>query len=78
MAIKLMRNNDEPNAVVINEYYCDTVSDIDLLPKYDEEGKFKDEHDSLANKPCSIGSTALVIDTSELYILAPSNEWKKL
>ena len=78
MAIKLIKNNDEPNAVAINHNHCMTESDIALLPKFEVEGKFDDPHDSLANKPCSIGTTALVIETSEDYILAPNNEWTKV
>lgn len=78
MACKLITNNGDPNAIAINEYYCDTEADIALLPKFGIEGKIDDKYDSLANKPCSIGSTALVIETADLYVLAPSNEWKKL
>lgn len=78
MAIKLIKNNDEPNAVAINQYYCMTESDIALLPRFGVEGRFEDPYDSLANKPCSIGSEAFVVDTSEAYILAPNNEWKKI
>lgn len=78
MATKLIKINGKPNSHKHREYICDTEDDINLLPRYGIEGKFKDPTDSVGNAPCSIGSTALVCSTSEVYILAPNNEWTKL
>ena len=79
MACKLHTVNGKPNSFSVREYIVDTTDDIALLPRYGVNGTMNvDASDSYSNDPCAIGSTALVCNTSEVWILSPSNEWVKL
>lgn len=53
----------------------DNESEITLLPTAKTIGKFQDGSEEL-NEKCEVGSTALVCETGEAYILSPSNVWK--
>lgn len=48
-----------------------------MLPRDGVEGTIQNPSDDMANRPCSIGSTAFVCSTSETWVLSPSNEWVK-
>lgn len=83
MACKLHTINGKPNSFSLREYIVDTPDDIALLPRYGVKGTMKvDASDKVSNDPCAIGSTALVCqnadNTSEVWMLSPSNEWVKL
>lgn len=78
MSCKLTFINGKSNSYIHKEYLCDSEDDIVLLPKYGIKGNINDSNDTNCNEPCAIGSIALVVATSDLYILAPNNEWTKL
>ncbi len=78
MACKLISINNTPNVSEKREYLCDKEDEIALLPKYNIKGRILDDEDSVCDNPCSIGSMAFVCETSNIYILSPSNEWVKL
>lgn len=52
-----------------SEFICDDESDLVNLPT--NKKKFTDK------LTCSVGSKALVVETSDMYILSPNNEWIK-
>lgn len=83
MSCKLHTINGKPNSSSLREYIVDTTDDIALLPRYGVKGTMNvDILDKTSNEPCAIGSTALVCknanNTSEVWMLSPSNEWVKL
>ncbi len=56
----------------IGSFTVQSVSDLELLPKYEIQGK-----DILNTvKSVDFGSDAFVIDTGEVYILNSNNEWQ--
>ena len=73
--------NGELNSSGKKDFLCDTVDDIKKLPRSGFRGTLECTTDYTLNDPCSIGSTALVCSddgTFVVYMLMPSNEWKKL
>ena len=83
MSCKLHKINGKHNSFAVREYIIDNLDEIELLPKYGINGKMNvDKSDTQSNKPCDIGSTALVCQgsegTPEVWMLSPSNEWVKL
>lgn len=79
MSGNLISINGKPNSLNQKEFVVDTEDDILLLPRYEVKGKIAiDSGDITTNDPCAIGSTAIVCQTSSVYILAPNNEWTKI
>ena len=58
-------------------FICDSEADIADLPTTSAEGKKYDTDTSVDDKVAA-GSSCLVIDTSEVYMLNSDDEWKKL
>lgn len=59
-------------------FHCDFRSDIAKLPRQDIDGEVQ-EGDNLSHKPCSYGSTALVLEDSSYWELGKeTNQWKEL
>lgn len=78
MSCKILSSTGNPTSTIQRKgYLIDTEADVASLPTYETSGKFQDGSDEL-NEKCEIGSTALVCETSEAYILSPSNVWKLL
>ena len=78
MPCKILLSTGNPTSnIQRKEYLIDNESEITLLPTAKTIGKFQDGSEEL-NEKCEVGSTALVCETSEAYILSPSNVWKKL
>lgn len=44
----------------VNEYVCDTVEDLESLPR------------------CKMGSTVLVLETSDVYVKDGNGDWRKI
>lgn len=61
MAITKYKLNEDYNASNHMEFLCDADSDVASLPGLDE---------------CAVGSTALILESGDFYILTPSGEWK--
>lgn len=82
MPTKIITVNGRPNSADLKEYICDHADDVAKLPRYGIRGSLDDAIDKTINKPCAIGSTALVCDngdgSSAVYILNASNEWAEL
>lgn len=82
MSSNIMMVNGFPNSTIKKDFICDSVDDIEKLPKYGVRGSIENISDLTINNPCAIGSTALICDSgdgsSAVYILTPSNEWKVL
>lgn len=78
MSTKVTASNGVSTTFAHKRFICDTEDDILMLPKEGVAGTNPNPPDDMANRPCSIGSTALVCSTSETWILAPSNQWVKL
>lgn len=55
----------------LHQFICDEVSDINNLPTM-TRGSLAEPFCS----PCQAGSTAVVIDTQQEYMLNNANEWK--
>ena len=51
----------KPNANGTQEFYADTFTSIDELPKN-----------------VTVGSTCLICDTGDVYIVSPNGNWVKL
>lgn len=77
MSSKVTSSNGRSTLFSHKKFICDSEEDIAKLPKDGIEGSIEGSSDDLINRPCSIGSTALVCSTSEMWILSPSNEWVK-
>lgn len=77
MATKVTSSNGRSTLFYHKKFICDKEEDILKLPKDGIEGSIQDSSDDMINRPCSIGSTALVCSTSEMWVLSPSNEWVK-
>lgn len=68
---------EEKNNKDYKLFYCESDADLADLPNLTDEGVLQD--DSAANKPCSAGCEALVLDKGDLYVLKKStNTWDKL
>lgn len=58
----------------VASFAVDTEADLTLLPNLTDFGQ-----DNLVNMdPVKMGSTAITIDTSEVYMLGSNNTWEKL
>lgn len=79
MAAKITAINGQANATDTKEFLLTSVDEVLLLPKYGIEGQLV-TNDTVTNKPCAIGSTAMVCTgtSTEVYILTPDNEWTKM
>lgn len=79
MAIKTTTINGRPTSASLKDFICDAETDIAFLPTSTARGmmtgKLDEEH---LDDPVAIGSTCLVTQTSNVYILSPDNTWKKL
>ena len=82
MSAIIMTVGGKTNSALQKEYICDSIADIDKLPKDGIRGTFEDLANPSINDPCEIGSTALVCEGSNglatVFILSPSNEWKEM
>lgn len=58
-------------------YYCETESDISVLPTTTDAGT-QEPLEDVINTPCTKGCEALVIQTGEVYTLTPTSGWVKL
>ena len=61
------------------DFLLTSQDEVLKLPKDGIKGTL-DTDDKTLNKPCEVGSTAMVVTgtTTELYILTPDNEWVKM
>lgn len=70
--VSIIRREYETN---VYHFAVDTVAELDLLPKIKTRGK--DILNTIGS--CAMGSTAIVTENSEKYILnGEKNEWIKL
>lgn len=60
------------------EFICDTEADIVKLPTDTKMGIQETGNTDDDIRICSIGSNALCLDTSDVYILSPLGIWTKL
>ena len=76
MAAKITAINGQVNSTDAKEFLLTSTDEVLLLPKYGVEGRLV-TNDTVTNKPCAIGSTAMVVTGSvtDVYILTPDNEW---
>ena len=79
MAAKITAINGQTNASDTKEFLLTSVDEITKLPRNGIEGTLETA-DTVTNKPCAIGSTAMVCTgtSTEVYILTPDNEWVKM
>lgn len=76
MAFSVLSTGDRKNSPLYREYTCDTVADLQDLPTNQPIG---DEYGSNTHKErCATGSVAIVIETSDVYMLNSSGQWIKL
>ena len=60
-------------------FFADSASDVANLPTMTTWGKGPESvTDPTLNKPVFKGSTCLIIDTGEVYLLDSDNNWTKL
>lgn len=60
------------------EFGCDKLADIPKLPTSTTEGEYQ-ENDSVASKPCAVGSTCICLENSSVWMLGKEpNEWSEL
>lgn len=80
MAFKIIGVNGGANSCSQKEYLLTNAADINKLPRAGIKGTQDVGKNSVANDPCAVGSTALLVTgtTTEAYILTPDNEWVKL
>lgn len=79
MSAKITAINGQANSSDTKEFLLTTTDEIKLLPKNGVVGTLETA-DTVTNKPCAIGSTAMVVNSTstEVYILTPDNEWVKM
>nr|DAL67428.1 MAG TPA: hypothetical protein [Caudoviricetes sp.] len=79
MSVKITAINGQANSSDTKEFLLTTTDEIKLLPKNGIEGTLITD-ETVINKPCAIGSTAMVVNSvsTEVYILTPDNEWVKM
>ena len=79
MAAKITAINGQANSTDTKEFLLTSVTEIAMLPKYGIYGTLVTD-DTVTNKPCAIGSTAMVCTgtSTDVYILTPDNEWTKM
>lgn len=76
MAFSVLTAGDRKNNPLYREFTCDTVDDLQNLPTNQPTG---DEYDSNTHKEkCATGSVAIVIATSDVYMLNSFGVWVKL
>lgn len=78
MAFKNTMINGHPTQSNLREYICQSVDDIAKLPRCGIPGTQESTNDGYSNEPCAIGSTAVVVNGSRVFVLAPNNEWAEV
>ena len=78
MAFIVEKVNDHPVKSDLKNYICQTSSDITKLPKFGVLGTLENYEDPRVNDPCAIGSTAFVIENSNVFMLDLNNTWVQL
>lgn len=79
MAFKVTRMTNQGSiGGSVNEYICDSVSDIAKLPRVNVSGTQEDYY--VGNAPCWYGSIAIICTGSEteVWMLTANNEWTKM
>lgn len=72
MGVHMIRTGDLYADRHNREYLLDTIADVAKLPTSTKEGTLTNPLD---NSPCAVGSTALVVEGMQVYILSPSDHW---
>lgn len=78
MSATITKVNGQCNASETREFLISSATDVAKLPKSGTVGTL--DGDTVVNRPCAIGSTALLATGSatEVYILSPDNTWVKM
>lgn len=78
MSAIITKVSGQYNAGGTREFLISSATDVAKLPKSDVVGTL--DGDTVINRPCAIGSTALLVTDSvtEVYILSPENTWVKM
>lgn len=74
MATSVIEINGNPARSDIKRFMLLTVDEVAKLPKQGVYGTLDTTKDPEINRPCGIGSEAIV-KTGEIYMLWPDNEW---
>ena len=74
MSVRTKEINGYPARSDIKQFMLTSVDDVPKLPKSGVVGTLDDSEEPGINKPCGIGSEAIV-KTGEIYLLWPDNEW---
>lgn len=76
MAAKIITINGQSNSSDTKEFLLTSVDEVAKLPRNGVEGTLETA-DTVTNKSCAIGSTAMVCDGNStlVFILSPNNEW---
>lgn len=75
MAFKVLTSGDKKNSAYYREFVCDTEMDIESLPT----NQSPTDNAKIDEKEyCAAGSCALVIETSDVYMLTTDGVWTKL
>lgn len=74
MSVRTKEINGYPARSDIKQFMLTSVDEVAKLPKSGVVGTLDDSEEPSINKPCGIGSEAIV-KTGEIYLLWPDNEW---
>ena len=74
MATSIIEVNGNPARSDIKRFMLETVNEVANLPRQGIPGSLNDADDPDKNKPCGIGSEAIV-KTGEIFMLWPDNTW---
>lgn len=76
MAYKVIKSKGSISGLTKREFIVDTVAEITDLPTNKKMGK-KQAGDTVSDELCSVGSTASVTETGDVYELNASSTWVK-
>lgn len=76
MAYKVIKSKGSISGLTKREFIVDTVDEITDLPTNKKMGK-KQAGDTVSDELCSVGSTASVTETGDVYELNASSTWVK-
>lgn len=66
-----------PISTKMKQFVCDSLSDIANLPTNKKMG-VSVEGQAFETEMIDVGSTAIVLEDSSVWMLSPSGEWKEL
>lgn len=76
MAYKVIKASGSISGLTKREFIVDTAAEITDLPTNKKMGK-KQAGDTVSDELCSVGSTAFVTETGDVYELNASSTWVK-